>query len=49
MINFRSTIRNALIITVAVPIDFLFLIESTIRLHRHGYPWLDAFRYSQNR
>jgi hypothetical protein len=43
-------IGRMLVLFVVYPVvDTFFLIESTLRLRRHGFPWRVAFSYSQNR
>jgi len=40
---------NLLICAVAIPVDFGFLIWSTVRLTKAGFGVVAAFKYSLNR
>jgi hypothetical protein len=41
--------RNFVICVVAIPVDFVFLIYSTMKLTLAGFGFLEAFRYSLQR
>lgn len=47
--NLRQLAFNLAIFALAVPIDLVFLILSTVRLTRAGFGLVEAFKYSLQR